>query len=175
MRTPIEFCELAVGELTLSSDGESRDSWKLQHDEELVGHIQRSPEATRVRGRSGCWRVERARHRLDRRLLFRPVDTDEPMASYYPRHLLPGGTLALSDEHWFELRPPGVFGKAWKLSDEEGREFTRIPISSQGWPAREWLLHLDERSASEPAALLVVLATCYAIVADQAQNPLSTG
>jgi hypothetical protein len=97
------------------------------------------------------------------------------MASYYPRPLLPGGTLALSEERWFKLRPPGAFGKAWKLSDRNGREFTRIPISSQGYPARTWLLRLDKIAADEPEALLIVLATCYAIVADQGQRPLSTG
>ena len=96
------------------------------------------------------------------------------MASYYPRRLLPGGTLAVSEERWFKLRPPGLFGKAWKLSDGEGREVTRIPFS-RGWPARGWLLRLDKRAAGEPEALLIVLATCYAIVADRAQRPLSTG
>jgi hypothetical protein len=96
------------------------------------------------------------------------------MASYYPRRLLPGGTLALSEERWFKLHPPGLFGKAWKLSDAEGREFTRIPFS-RGWPAKGWLLRLDKSAAGEPEALLIVLATCYAIVADRAQRPLSTG
>ena len=95
------------------------------------------------------------------------------MASYYPRRLLPGGTLAVSEERWFKLRPPGLFGKAWNLSDAEGREFTRIPFRP-GW-GRGWLLHLDKSAASEPEASLIVLATCYVIVADWARRPLSTG
>jgi hypothetical protein len=97
------------------------------------------------------------------------------MAQYYPRQLLPGGTLTLSDQRRFVLRPPGMFGKAWKLSHGDGEEFTRIPIISRGHPARTWLIRLDQRGAGEPEALLIVLATCYAIVADQAQRPLSTG
>jgi hypothetical protein len=97
------------------------------------------------------------------------------MAHYYPRHLLPGGRLALSDQRRFDLRPPGMFGKAWKLSHADGKQFTRIPIISQGHPARIWLLRLDQSAAGEPEALLIVLATCYAVVADQAHRPLSTG
>jgi hypothetical protein len=120
-------------------------------------------------------RVTSQRHRLGWRLVFTPADADRAMASYYPRHLSPGGTLALPDERWFKLRPPGLFGNAWKLSDGEGTEFRRIPINRQGWPARIWLVRLDEDAAGDPDALLIVLATCYPIIADQVQKPLSTG
>ena len=85
--------------------------------DELVGVIESSPRLARVSGRSGSWTVRSQRQR--RGLVFTPSDVDGAMASYYPRRLLPGGTLALYEERWFKLRPPGLFGKAWKLSDAE--------------------------------------------------------
>jgi hypothetical protein len=172
MRTPFHFSELAPGELTLDNRDGAPSTWELRQEDELVGVIESSPRVAQVSGRSGSWAVRS--HRQRRGLVFTPSDVDGAMASYYPRRLLPGGTLALSEERWFELRPPGLFGKAWKLSDAEGRKFTRIPFSPN-WPARGWLLRLDEGAAGEPEALLIVLSTCYVIVADRAQRPLSTG
>ena len=157
----------------LDSREGSPTTWELRHGSELVGVIEMSPRQARISGRSGSWAVRRQRRRGG--LVFMPSDVDAAMASYYPRRVLPGGTLALSEERWFKLRPPGLFGKAWKLSDAEGRQFTRILIISQGWSARAWLVHLDESAAGEPDALLIVLATGYAIVADHMQKPLSTG
>jgi hypothetical protein len=175
MRTPVEFSALAPGELTLDGREGTVDTWELRHGDKLVGVIEMSPRRTRVSGRSGSWSVASQRHRLGHRLAFTPIDVDGGMAYYYPRHLLPGGRLALSGQRRFDLRPPGMFGNAWKLSHADGKEFARIAIISQGHPARTWLLRLDRSAAGEPEALLIVLTTCYAIVADQAQRPLSTG
>jgi hypothetical protein len=172
---PVEFRELAPGELMLSSDSQSRDTWQLRQDDAIVGTILRSSGETGVAGRSGRWQVTRSERQLRTSLNFRPIGMDAPSASYQPRFVLPGGQLVLSDERFFELRPPGVFGKAWKVSDKTAGEFTQVTISSQGWPAREWVFHLDREAASQPSALLVVLATAYVIVADQARRPLSTG
>lgn len=174
MRTPFEFSALAAGELTLDGREGTVDTWELRHGDKLVGVIEMPPRRARVSGRSGTWSVASQRHRLGHRLTCTPINVDRAAAYYHPRHLLPGGRLALSDQRRFDLRPPGIFGKAWKLSHGDGREFTRIPIISKGHPARTWLLRLDHGAAGEPEALLIVLTTCYAIVADQAQRPLST-
>jgi hypothetical protein len=82
LRAPIEFRELVAGELTLSSDSQSGDTWQLRHDEMIVGMIVRSPRETRVLGRSGRWQVGRRERHFRTSLNFRPIDTDGPSASY---------------------------------------------------------------------------------------------
>jgi hypothetical protein len=147
------------------------DTGELRHGDKLLGVVEISP---RVSGRSGSWAVASQRHRIGHRLAFTPIEVDGAMAEYYPRHLLPGGRLALCDQRGSTSSARDV-GKAWKLSHGNGREFARIAIISQGHPAKTWRLGLDQSAADEPEALLIVLTTCYAIVADQAQRPLSTG
>ncbi len=178
MHPPINFIGLAPGELLLDNRPGVLDTWDLRPDDGLVGTVERSQLVGRVRGLDGSWSVQRQRRRrrLGWRLVFSPLhDEDGAMACFYPRHVLPGGTIALSDERWFELHPPGFFGRPWRLSDREGQDLARMPIKSRGWPARSWLMSLDERAVGEPEALLIVLAACYAIADDQAQHPLSGG
>jgi hypothetical protein len=110
VRPTFDFRELGAGELTLESRDGAPSTWELRHGNELVGVIESSPRRARISGRSGFWAVRSRRQR--RGLVFRSSDADIANAYYYPRRLLPGGTLALSEERWFKLRPPGVFGKA---------------------------------------------------------------
>jgi hypothetical protein len=148
--------------MTLVDRRPEREAWELRRGDQLVGLIERSPRRTRVSGQSGYWSVVRGRRRFGWRLVFRPPRSTAPVAAYHPRFLRGGGRLVLSEERTYTLRPPGLLGKSWMLTDKEGGEFTRATFSGAG----QWLLDLDLEAAREPAALLILLATCYVIVAD---------
>ena len=148
-------------QLTLLDRVAERGAWELRRGNELIGLIERSPRRTRVSGQGTYWSVVRARRRFGGRLVFRPPGSIAPSAEYHTGLLRRGGRLVLSDKRSLRLRPPGLVGKSWKLSREGGGEFTRARFSGVG----EWLLELDAEAAREPAALLIVLATCYVIVA----------
>ena len=162
---------IAAGELTLSNSAGTREAWELRHGNHLVGLVERSLRRTRVSGgQSGYWSVTRGRLRLGSRLVFRPSVSIGPIVTYQPHLLRRGGRLVLSEQRSFKLRSPGLVGRSWRLVDEEGAEFTRANFSRQG----QWLLHLSVEAAREPAAHLIVLATCYVIVADY-QTPKGYG
>ena len=165
------FSGLAGSELTISHRQHFHGPWELRHRDELVGVVDRSSEM--VRGEAGFWRVEVARRLLSWRLIFRPVEPG-PIASYFPRHLFPGGTIELSDERSYKLRPDTIFAQGWTVSDAHGTEIVQVrPANEDGEAPHEWLVDLGSRVADEPAAPLVVLTTCYAILVDQAQRARS--
>jgi hypothetical protein len=159
---------LPGGELTLVDRVAEREAWELRRGDEPVGLVERSPRRTRVSGQGVHWSVVRARRRFGGRLVFRPPGSLVASAAYQSTPLRRGGTLVVSEQRAFALRPPGVFGKSWRLSGEDGAEFVQARFSGAG----QWLLDLDAEAAREPAALLIVLATCYLIVADS-QAPQS--
>jgi hypothetical protein len=153
---------LPAGELTLSGRAAQPGAWELRRGDEVVGLVERSRARTRVSGQGVYWSVARGRGRLGSRLVFRPPGGRTPTAEYHPRLVRGGGRLALSNQRSFKLRAPGFFGKSWRLSDEDGEDFATATISAIG----EWLWQLDAKCLREPAALLVLLATSYVIVAD---------
>lgn len=153
---------LLAGELTLLDRVAERNAWELRRGDELVGLVERSPRRTRVSGQGVHWSVVRGRRRFGGRLAFRAPGSLSPSAAYHSSLLRRGGTLVLSEQRSFRLRPPGVFGKSWRLSHEGGAEFVQARFGGAG----QWLLDLDAEAGREPAALLIVLATCYVIVAD---------
>jgi hypothetical protein len=109
------------------------------------------------------------------RLLFKPVGQRQPIASYKPRHVLPGGTITLSDGRSYTLRLQKPFSQARTVSDAQGTEVARVWPGREAWVPGSWILGLSAGVSNEPAALLIVLATCFAILVDQAQRPLSSG
>lgn len=160
-------------ELTFAYRRSPHGLWELRQGEDLVGIVDRTSGL--VRGEGGSWRVEVVRRVLGWRLIFKPVDQRQPIASYKPRHVLPGGTIALSEGRSYTLRLQKLFGQAWTVSDAQSAELARV------WPEREarvpgsWIVGLGASVSNEPAALLIVLATCFAILVDQPQRPLSSG
>ena len=167
------FGQLAGRELSFCYHRTPHGSWELRGGGDLVGLVDRRSGV--VRGVAGSWRVEVIRRVVGWRLLFKPGDQRLPVASYKPRQVLPGGTIVLSDGRSFTLRLQKLFGQAWTVSDAQGTELARV------WPEREayvpgsWTVGLRASVADEPAALLVVLASCFAILVNQAQRPLSSG
>ena len=164
---------LAGSELVFSYRRHPSGPWELRHRDELVGVVDRQSEI--VRAEAGSWRVEVARRLFGWRLTFRPLEPG-PIASYLPRHILPGGSIALSDERSYRLRPRSLFARGWTVSDAQGTELVRVRRADEDrQPPGEWLVDLGSGVADEPAGPLVLLATCYAVLVDQAQRPSSLG
>lgn len=167
------FREFAASELTFSYPQTPHGPWELRHGGDLVGIVDRTSGL--VRGEGGSWRVEVARRVLGWRLVLKAVEQPQPSGSYTPRHVLPGGTIALSEGGSYILRPQRLFGQAWTVSDAHGTELARVWPGREAWVPGSWSVGLGPSVADEPAALLIVLTTCFVILVDQAQRPLSSG
>ncbi len=164
---------LAGSELVFSYRRHPSGPWELRHRDELVGVVDRQSEM--VRAEAGSWRVEVARRLFGWRLTFSPLEPG-PIASYLPRHMLPGGSIALSDERSYRLRPRSLFARGWTVSDAQGTELVRVRRADEDRQRPgEWVVDLGSGVTDEPAAPLVLLATCYAVLVDQAQRPSSLG
>jgi len=61
------------------------------------------------------------------------------------------------------------------VSDAQGTELARVSPERKAWVPGSWIVGLGASVADERAALLIVLASCFAILVDEAQRPLSSG
>ena len=167
------FGAVADSELTFGYLRNLSGAWELRHGDELVGVVDRPSEL--VRGEAGTWRVGVGRL-LAWRLVFMPLEQPAPIATYVPRRLLPGGTITLSDERSYRLRPCRRFlAPGWTLSDAQGTELVRARHAEGRWDElKEWSFELRSGVADEPAGPLVVLATCYVILVAEEQRPWSS-
>jgi hypothetical protein len=178
-RRPFEFSDLSPGEwiLDVRENAFRRGEWELRNGETLVGMVERSDLIGRIRGRGCAWSAarQRRRRRIGWRLVFDPMHDDGDLACFYPRHLLPGGTVVLSEDDWYELHPPGWRGTSWRLVAPDGELFAEAEIERLSWDVKRWRLTVGEWAVARPSPLLVSLAACYAIVDHEAHAFLSSG